>query len=88
MLRRGASGGRRRRRGAADDGTDVDETQQAEPVGPGPYDVAEVPDDEVRRVDVGALRIPVVPGTQIQFQVDEASGRPLTVVVADGTSAM
>lgn len=88
MLRRGASGGRRRRRGAADDAVDVEETREAEPVGPGPYDVDDAPDDEVRRVDVGALRIPVVPGTQIQFQVDEASGRPLTVVVADGTSAM
>jgi hypothetical protein len=85
MLRRG---GRRARRGQ-----DAPEPVEAEPAhrpGPpdGPYDAADEPDDGVRRVDVGALRIPMIPGTQVQFQVEEATGRPLSVVIADGTSAM
>nr|WP_101831616.1 DUF3710 domain-containing protein [Frankia canadensis] len=54
----------------------------------GPYDVSEAPDDELHRLDLGALRIPALPGVQVQFQVDEATGEPLTVVVTDGRSAM
>lgn len=54
----------------------------------GPYDLEEAPDDELHRLDLGALRIPALPGVQVQFQVDEATGEPLTVVVTDGRSAM
>ncbi|MBL7495169.1 DUF3710 domain-containing protein [Frankia sp. CNm7] len=54
----------------------------------GPYDVSEAPRDGVHRLDIGGLRVPALEGVQIQFQVEEASGRPLSVVVADGQSAM
>ncbi|MCL9758074.1 DUF3710 domain-containing protein [Frankia sp. AiPa1] len=54
----------------------------------GPYDVTESPDDGVHRLDLGALRLPALPGVQVQFQVDEATGQPLTVVITDGRSAM
>ena len=55
---------------------------------PGPYDVSEAPDDGIRRLDLGALRVPARAGLQVQFQVEESTGRPLTVVVTDGRSAM
>jgi hypothetical protein len=55
----------------------------------GPYDVTEAPrDDEVHRLDTGALRVPALEGTQIQFQLEEATGTPVSVVIADGASAM
>jgi hypothetical protein len=54
----------------------------------GPYDVAEAPRDELQRLDAGSLRVPAVEGTQIQFQLDEATGNAVSVVVADGQSAM
>jgi hypothetical protein len=50
--------------------------------------VADTPEDGVHRLDVGALRIPALEGLQVQFQVSEASGQPLSVVVTDGRSAM
>ncbi|MGN6608248.1 MAG: DUF3710 domain-containing protein [Jatrophihabitans sp.] len=37
----------------------------------GPYDVRDEPDDEVERVDLGALRIPVQPGLDIRLDVNE-----------------
>lgn len=54
----------------------------------GPYDVDAAPDDDVQRLDVGAMRVPALEGVQVQFQVEEASGRPMSVVVSDGRSAM
>lgn len=89
MLRRSGRGGRRRRR----DASEPADTELAPPAsGPhipdGPYDAADEPDDGLHRLDFGALRIPVIDGVQVRFQVDEASGRPLAVAVTDGTSAM
>jgi hypothetical protein len=37
----------------------------------GPYDVRDEPDDDVERVDLGALRIPVGPGLDIRLDVNE-----------------
>ncbi|WP_242419510.1 DUF3710 domain-containing protein, partial [Frankia sp. CpI1-P] len=41
----------------------------------GPYDVTEVPEDDLHRLDLGSLRIPALPGVQVQFQVEEATGQ-------------
>ncbi|WP_374212815.1 DUF3710 domain-containing protein [Frankia sp. CiP3] len=54
----------------------------------GPYDADNAPDDRVRRLDLGSLRIPMVDGIQVQFQVDQTSGQLLTVTLTDGQSAM
>ncbi|OAA28747.1 Protein of unknown function (DUF3710) [Frankia sp. EI5c] len=54
----------------------------------GPFDAAEAPEDDMHRLDLGALRVPALRGVQVQFQVEESTGRPLTIVVTDGRSAM
>ena len=84
----------RRRRQEADEAEFIDDEpgpqERADAVDDpkGPYDVEDAPRDDVHRLDVGALRVPALEGVQIQFQVEEASGRPMSVVVADGQSAM
>ncbi|ONH30444.1 DUF3710 domain-containing protein [Pseudofrankia asymbiotica] len=84
----------RRRRQEADEADFIDgEPEPEEHAGTvdnprGPYDVEDAPRDDIHRLDVGALRVPALEGAQIQFQVEEASGRPMSVVVADGHSAM
>jgi len=82
----------RRRKQEADEAAFTDDEARPEEhdsgTPDGPYDVAEAPQDDVHRLDVGALRVPALEGVQIQFQVDEASGRPMSVVIADGQSAM
>jgi hypothetical protein len=88
MLRLGSRGNRRRRRDAVEP---VDTETEFEPeAGPfipdGPYDAAEEPDDDVRRLDLGALRVPMFPGMWIQLE--ETAGRPPAVLVMDGTSRM
>ncbi len=51
----------------------------------GPYDVKHTPDDDHERVDLGALRLPVVKGIDIQAEAD-AEGRVSTVrLVRKGT---
>lgn len=57
-------------------------------VADGPYDITQAPDDGINRLDLGSLRLPTLPGIQVQFQVEEATGVPLTVLVTDGRSAM
>ncbi|OHV40690.1 MULTISPECIES: DUF3710 domain-containing protein [Pseudofrankia] len=85
--------GRRRRQEAdeaefVDEGLEPGEHADAVDNPRGPYDLADAPRDDVHHLDVGALRVPALEGVQIQFQVEEASGRPMSVVVADGHSAM
>jgi hypothetical protein len=51
----------------------------------GPYDVKDTPEDEHERVDLGALRLPVVKGIDIQAEADN-EGRVSTVrLVRKGT---
>lgn len=51
----------------------------------GPYDVKDSPDDDHERVDLGALRLPVVKGIDIQAEADN-EGRVSTVrLVRKGT---
>jgi len=38
----------------------------------GPYDERDVPDDDIPRIDLGALRIPLVEGTDLRVDLDEA----------------
>ena len=36
----------------------------------GPFDVADAPDDDIRRIDLGAIRLPVPKGVGFQAQTD------------------
>ena len=47
----------------------------------GPFDVTEVT-DEVHRVDLGALRVPGVPGMELRLEVEDGSRRVIAVTVA------
>ena len=65
-----------RRRAAEPGNVSVDAVEEvavaAAPTGPGPYDVSEVPEIGVR-VDLGSLRVPVIPGMQVRMELDRAT---------------
>lgn len=52
----------------------------------GPYDSAAAPDDEVQRLDFGALQVPGVDGMSINLEVDETTQNvvAITVVLGEG----
>ena len=80
------------RRKAADDVTDDygDESLEQAPnddVRDGPFDVEDL-DDTDGRVDLGALVLLPVPGTELQLQVDEASGNVQSVMFAGPDGAL
>jgi hypothetical protein len=54
----------------------------------GPYDVDEAPEDEIPRLDLGALRVPMVDGLELRLDVDQATGQPAQLVLADGESML
>jgi hypothetical protein len=58
----------------------------AEPTA-GPYDAEDLPDTE-GRIDLGALLLLPVPGTDLQLQVDEASGTVQSVMFAAPEGAL
>lgn len=52
----------------------------------GPYDEADAPADELTRIDLGALRVPVVPGLDLRLELSEAQQiTAVTLAGADGT---
>jgi hypothetical protein len=53
----------------------------------GPYDVSEVPDDGVNRLDLGALRIPTIVGVDIQMHTG-AGGAVQQVMLVHGESRL
>ena len=54
----------------------------------GPYDADEAPGDEIPRIDLGALRVPLVDGLEVRLDMDEATGEPTQLVLADGDSML
>jgi hypothetical protein len=54
----------------------------------GPYDVSELPDDGIGRVDLGALLMPIVDGTEVRIDIDQASGSLISATLATPTSVM
>jgi hypothetical protein len=58
------------------------------PLVTGPYDEADAPSDEIPRVDLGALRVPLVEGLEVRLDMDEATGAPSQLVLADGESML
>lgn len=53
----------------------------------GPYDVKQAPDDGVSRLDLGALRVPVLPGIEVQLQAN-ANGEMHQVVLGHASGRL
>ncbi len=68
-----------------------DEAAAEEPVVPerpqGPWDVDDVPDDELNRVDLGGLRVPIPPDVEVRVDVN-GEGEVVAATLVKGQSAM
>jgi hypothetical protein len=72
-----------------DDQVDQDDDEDADADRPaGPWDVDDVPDDGVTRLDLGSIRVPGLPGVEIQVNVDEGSGTVAAVTAIHEGSAL
>lgn len=55
------------------------------PATTGPFDIRDAPDDDMVRVDLGALRVPVAPGLDVRLEMNEAQQViGVTLVTPDG----
>ncbi len=54
----------------------------------GPYDADEAPSDEIPRIDLGSLRVPMIDGLEVRLDVDQQTGEPAQLVLADGESML
>lgn len=54
----------------------------------GPYDVDDAPDDDVPRLDLGSLRVPVPEGVELRLEVDEQSQTVVAAVAVIGPNAI
>jgi hypothetical protein len=74
---------RRKSRPQPDDlATDEPGTDEPGETADGPWDVDEVPDDVVERIDLGSLLVPPVEGAEVRLQVDEQTGQVQSVMLA------
>ena len=67
----------RRGRHAAPEPEEIDEDEAEAPppvVTDGPFDISDVPEDQVPRIDLGSVRVPVPDGSQVQVEMDPAAG--------------
>jgi hypothetical protein len=71
------------------DATPPWETRQKDEPAPttGPWDVLDAPADDVTRVDLGALRIPVQPGLEVRLDVDDQQ-RVISATVVNPSGSM
>ncbi len=93
---------RRGRRGADEAGSDGAQSPEeypgeagrapgvaAGPNHPGPYDAAEMDhEDDVGRVDLGALKVRIFDGIELRLQVDEATQQVVAALFVQGDSAL
>ena len=49
----------------------------------GPYDVAEAPEDDIERIDLGSLKVPKLPGVDLRMQADARGGALNVVFIAE-----
>ncbi|MEV5003112.1 DUF3710 domain-containing protein [Nocardioides sp. LML1-1-1.1] len=84
-----------RRKGAPEETDEVttDETAgedrtDAEAAAEGPYDVDELPEDDVPRLDLGSLLVAPLPDRELRVQVDEQSGEVRAVLLATEEGAL
>jgi hypothetical protein len=72
----------------ASDGPDASVAAPATAPGSGPFDVDDVTDDGVQRVDLGSLLVPPIEGRELRMQVDESSGTVQAVMLAGPDGAL
>jgi hypothetical protein len=53
----------------------------------GPFDVSHAPHDDIERIDLGALRIPALAGTELRLETDD-SGAIVTAALVSADSAL
>lgn len=69
---------------ATEEVVDVDD-EETRPVGLGPYDISQAPDDDIARVDLGGLQIPIIDNMQLHLQGhnEESDSFASAVIVVD-----
>ena len=66
----------------------VEQQPEPEPSRPqGPWDEADAPEDELNRIDLGGLRVPVPPSTEVRVDVSP-EGDVVAATLVQGSSAM
>lgn len=67
-------------------GPEYAEPDEELPADEGPYDSADAPEDDVPRMDLGSVQVPVPEGGQVQVEMDQESGnvRAVHVVTPHG----
>lgn len=90
---------RKDRDAVADDAPEVDDVETADEVEPepvpagaparpqGPWDAADAPDDGLQRLDLGGMRVPVPPETEVRVEVSP-EGQVVAATLVRGQSAM
>lgn len=69
-----------------EDGSDESEADEDD-AERGPYDIDDAPDDGLERLDLGSLKIPALPGVEVQIQANE-QGEIAAVALIAGPSAV
>jgi hypothetical protein len=72
----------------ADEATAETSTRVAIDLDEGPYDADDDPGDEIPRIDLGSLRVPMIDGLEVRLDVDQETGEPAQLVLADGESML
>lgn len=54
----------------------------------GPWDEADAPDDEIPRLDLGALRVPTPPNVEVRLEVEPSSSEAVAVSLVAGASQL
>ncbi|GAA4720291.1 DUF3710 domain-containing protein [Nocardioides conyzicola] len=67
---------------SVDEGVETPAPEDAEATSTGPWDVNDLPDDGVERIDLGSLLLANVEGLEIRLQVDEATDQVQSVMFA------
>jgi len=78
--------GRRRRREAENNAIaeEIADEQEETTATVGPFDSDEAPDDDVRRLDLGSMRVPTPAGVEARMQTDERGNvRQITLIHGD-----
>ena len=71
---------------ADDDSVDVEEVVAV--AAEGPYDISEVPENEVARIDLGGIQVAGFTDMQLHLEPDEQTGRFMSVVAAFNDAAL
>ena len=79
-----------RRKSAGPGADEVETPEEAAPATPpvGPFDVDELPEDGVERVDLGSLLIAPEEDRELRLQVDETTGEVQSVMLASADGAV